>query len=161
MESDEYETINSIENWLAGPLSGDATNASAAAPVTASSFAAQPQPVNHHYYSGHGAAATGFHYGAAPSPHQGLYGAVLNGGGVSQQQNGGVSPQLLQNYNSGVYGGHNNAVAGPQPPAGFYEPVNYNPSLCRGEGLHVSGTVYDISCYCDFYRYKSKCKRFF
>jgi hypothetical protein len=148
MESDEYETINSIENWLAGPLSGDATNASAA-PVTAPSFAAQPQPVNH-YYSGHGATATGFHYGAVPLPHQGLYGAVLNGGGgVSQQQNGGVpqlnssvAPQLLQNYNSGVYGGHNNAVAGPQPPAGFYETTaSYSPSLGRGEGLHVSGRI--------------------
>ncbi len=133
MESDEYETINSIENWLAGPLSGDATNASAA-PVTAPSFAAQPQPVSH-YYSGHGATAPGYHYGAVPSPHQGLYGAVLNGGGVSQQQNGGVSPQLLQNYNSGGYGGHN-----AQPPAGFYETTaNYSPSLGRGEGLHVSG----------------------
>ncbi len=140
MESDEYETINSIENWLAGPLSGDATNASAV-PVTAATFTAQPQPVNH-YYSGHGGAAPGFHYGASPLPHQGLYGAVLNGGGVSQQQNGGVSPQLLQNYNSGVYGGHNNAVAGPQPPAGFYETTaNYSPSLGRGEGLHVSGRI--------------------
>jgi hypothetical protein len=139
MESDEYETINSIENWLAGPLSGDATNASPA-PVTVSSFATQPQPVSH-YYSGHGGAATGFHYDAVPLPQNGLYGAVLNGVGVSQQQNGGVAP-LLQNYNSGVYGGHNNAVAGPQAPAGFYETTaNYNPSLGRGEGLHVSGRI--------------------
>jgi hypothetical protein len=160
MESDEYETINSIENWLAGPLSGDATSASAA-PVTAPSFAAQPQPVNHHYYSGHGGPAPGFHYGAVPSPHQGLYGAVLNGGGVSQQQNGGVAPQLLQNYNSGVYGGHNNAVAEPQPPAGFYETTaSYSPSLGRGEGLHVSGRIY-ILCFIAFYRYKPKFGRFF
>jgi hypothetical protein len=157
MESDEYETINSIENWLAGPLSGDATNASAA-PVTAPSFAAQPQPVSH-YYNGHGGPAQGFHYGAVPSPHQGLYGVVLNGGGVSQQQNGGVSPQLLQNYNSGVYGGHN-AVAGPQPPAGFYETGSYSPSLGRGEGLHVSGRIH-IPCFIAFYRYKPEFKRFF
>jgi len=149
MESDEYETINSIENWLAGPLTGD--------PTATSSFSAQPPPVNQYYNVNSGITA-GFHYGAESTPHHGLYGAVLGGGGgVSQlqqsggvshfQHNAGVSPfhsgvstHVPHNYHSGLYGGQG-AVVGPLPPAGGYGAASYSPTIGRGDGLHVSGRL--------------------
>jgi hypothetical protein len=122
MESDEYETINSIENWLAAPL--DDSEITSGAAVVVPPFGA-PLATPHGQIASAGHFATSAVYGAAQQ-HP-VYGAIQNGTGRQ------VPPAQ-----GGVCGSPQNVSAQLGPGVAYGAAAGFG-LIARGEGLHVSG----------------------
>jgi hypothetical protein len=128
MESDEYETINSIENWLAAPL--DDSEVTSGAAVIVPPFGA-PFATPHGQIASAGHFATPAVYGAAEQ-HP-VYGAIQNGTGRQVPPAQGM-----------MFGGPQDVSAQPGPGVAYGAAAGFG-LIARGEGLHVSGRYPNVA----------------